>query len=447
MTTKSTRRLNVLISAYSCEPNKGSEPGVGWNTVHQAAQNHEVWVITRANNREPIEKALAQTPLPNLHVNYFDLPPWARFWKKGPRGVHLYYYLWQLAARSVAREIARKVRFDVAHHITFVTYSYPSLLASLAVPFVWGSVGGGESAPFRFWKSLGWRGFLFEMVRSIARKRGEWDPLVRTTAQKAAVTVATTAETAERLRSLGVRQIVTQSVAALNEADLQKLLAIPTRTSTPFRVFSMGRLLPWKGLHLAMEAFARLLARCPESEYWLIGDGPERQRLEKLAERLGILERVTFFGNLSRLETFQKISGCDVMLFPSLHDSGGWASVEAMAAGRPVVCLDLGGPALQVSVATGYRVPAIEPGQATREITEALVCLATDVSLRARMSDAGRLRVQEELTWSRVGKKFEALYQELAVSEPTASSLASPVVGQKVKNPRGAGTVSLEREA
>jgi len=63
------------------------------------------------------------------------------------------------------------------------------------------------------------------------------------------------------------------------------------------------------------------------------------------------------------------------------------------------------------------------------------------------MSDACRLRVREELTWSRVGKKFEALYQELAVSEPTASSLVSSVVGQKVKNPRGAGTVSLESEA
>jgi glycosyltransferase involved in cell wall biosynthesis len=403
--------------------------------------------MTRANNRESIEEALALAPLPNVHFIYFDLPRWACFWKKGPRGVHLYYYLWQLAASCKAREISRKVRFDVAHHITFVTYSYPSFLASLPIPFVWGSVGGGESAPFRFWKSLGWRGFLFEMVRSLARKRGEWDPLVRHTAQKTAVAVATTAETADRLRSLGARRIVTQSVAALNEVDLQTLLAIPTRTSTPFRVFSMGRLLPWKGLHLAMEAFSRLLARCPESEYWLIGDGPERRRLEKLARRLGVADRVTFFGNLSRPETFQKISYCDVMLFPSLHDSGGWASVEAMAAGRPVVCLDLGGPSLQVTAATGYKIPAIDPDQATNEITEALVSLAEDMTLRRGMSEACRIRVQDELNWSRVGKEFEALYQELAGSEPNAPSLASSVVGQKVENPRGAGTVSLEREA
>ena len=447
MRNKSARRLNVLISAYSCEPNKGSEPGVGWNTVHQVAQNHEVWVITRANNRQSIEKALAVSPLPSAHFIYFDLPRWARFWKKGPRGVHLYYYFWQVAARSAMRDISRKIRFDVTHHITFVSYSYPSFLASLPIPFVWGSVGGGESAPYTFWRSLGWRGFLFELIRSLARKRGEWDPLVRRTAQKAAVAVATTAETSGRLRSLGANRIVRQSVAALNEADLQALLAIPTRTSTPFRIISIGRLLPWKGLHLAIHAFSRLLAQCPECEYWLIGDGPERQRLEKLARRLGIAEQVTFSGNISRCETFQKISCCDVMLHPSLHDSGGWATVEAMAAGRPVVCLDLGGPALQVTPGTGYKIPAIEPRRAIHGITEALISLGKDLPLRARMSAACRRRVQEEFNWLRVGQAFEALYQELAVSGPCATLLTPAVLGQKVENSRGSRNVSLEREA
>jgi hypothetical protein len=100
--------MKVLLSAYACEPGKGSEPGVGWNWVRQIAPFAEVWVITRSNNREAIEKALAEEPLPNVHWVYFDLPRWARFWKKGQRGVHLYYYLWQvgiyfLAAASTGR--------------------------------------------------------------------------------------------------------------------------------------------------------------------------------------------------------------------------------------------------------------------------------------------------------------------------------------------------------
>jgi glycosyltransferase involved in cell wall biosynthesis len=445
--TKPSKRLKVLISAYACEPDVGSEPGVGWNTVRQAAQNHEVWVITRANNREAIEKAIAIARLPNVHFLYFDLPRWARFWKKGPRRVQIYYYLWQLGAYLAVRKQIRKVRFDVAHHITFVTYSYPSLLAFLPIPYVWGPVGGGESAPRTFWKSFGLRGSVFEMVRSIARKRGEWDPLVRHTARKAAVVVATTDETAARLSSLGASRIVTQTQAVLNEGDLRLLLAMPTRKAAPFRIFSVGRLLHWKGFHLGIEAFSRFLTQFPESEYWMIGDGPERRRLEQLVGHLGIAHRVTFYGNLSRPETLQKISDCDVMLFPSLHDSGGWVSVEAMAAGRPVVCLDLGGPALQVNAATGFKIPAIDPSQAIERMTGALVSLAKDPALRTGMADACRLRIKEEFNWSRLGQAFENLYQELASPEPDVASLAPAGVGQNVENQRKSGSVSLEREA
>jgi len=88
--------LKVLISAYACEPGKGSEPGVGWNLARHLAAHYEVWVLTRANNCPVIEVELAQSPVPGLHFVYHDLPPWARFWRRGQRGVQLYYYLWQL---------------------------------------------------------------------------------------------------------------------------------------------------------------------------------------------------------------------------------------------------------------------------------------------------------------------------------------------------------------
>ncbi len=425
----------------------GSEPGIGWNTVCQAAQNHDVWVITRANNRESIESALGVEPIPNIHFVYFDLPRWARFWKRGSRGVHLYFYLWQLWAVSVVRKLAREVPFDVAHHITFGTYSYPSLLAFTGVPYVWGPVGGGESAPLAFWKSLGWKGGLFEFVRSLARMRGERDPLVRRTAQKATIVVATTEETATRIRALGAPKVVTQSVAALNETDLQLLGALPPRTSAPFRIFSVGRQLHWKGFQLGLEAFSRLLHDFPESEYWMIGDGPERERLKRSAKKLGIAHRVTFFGNLDRPETLQKMAECDVLLFPTLHDSGGWASVEAMAAGRPVVCLDLGGPALQVNEETGFRIQAINPVQALNEITEALRCLAKDRTLCNRMGEASRKRVGEKFNWGRVGEKFEAMYQGIASSDRKENAVATAGMAQTIQPHKSSANVTFEREA
>src|ERR1700722_2302409 len=109
----------VLASAYACEPGQGSEEGIGWGHVTQIARLHDVWVITRSNNRAAIDKELARRPMPTVHWIYFDLPHWARFWKKGVRLVRTYYYLWQLGAYLVALKAHRKEKFDLAHHVTF----------------------------------------------------------------------------------------------------------------------------------------------------------------------------------------------------------------------------------------------------------------------------------------------------------------------------------------
>src|ERR1035441_781417 len=76
-------RPKILISAYACEPNAGSEPDVGWNWSVQAARHgNEVHVVTRANNRAGIESELAQHPVANLHFHYLDLPAIFRWGKK-----------------------------------------------------------------------------------------------------------------------------------------------------------------------------------------------------------------------------------------------------------------------------------------------------------------------------------------------------------------------------
>jgi hypothetical protein len=136
-------RLKILISAYACSPHQGSESGIGWQAVTHMAVHHEVWVLTRANNRGPIEVALQNTPINGLHFEFLDLPRWARFWKRGQRGVEIYYYLWQIAAYVYARRLHSVVGFDLAHHYTFGRYWSPSFLSLLPIPFIWGPVGGG----------------------------------------------------------------------------------------------------------------------------------------------------------------------------------------------------------------------------------------------------------------------------------------------------------------
>ena len=138
------------MGAYACDPHQGSEPGVGWHWAIEAVNaGHRVCVVTRANNRPAIETALRADPQPDLEVEYLDLPSPFRFLKRrlGHAGLLAYYYLWQLRLAVRARRLHRRLGFDLAHHVTFVNDQLPSGLAFLPIPFVWGPVGGGESAP------------------------------------------------------------------------------------------------------------------------------------------------------------------------------------------------------------------------------------------------------------------------------------------------------------
>ena len=407
------RRLRVLLSAYACEPGKGSEPGNGWNWARELSRYEDVWVLTRANNRELIDRAVAADPLLNAHFIYLDLPCWARFWKKGSRGLRLYYYLWQALVYSTARRLHGEVQFDLIHHVSFATYVFPSFLSFLPVPFVWGPVGGGETIPKSLAKSFGARRRGDELVRNLRRALGELDPFVRITARKAALIAGTTQQTQERLASLGRPDAGVVLHAALCNEDLSLLQGTHRRTDGPFRVLTVGRMVQFKAHDLGIRAFARLLREHPESEYWLVGDGPERHRLAKLTMTLGIANHVIFLGALPRNDVFAKLGKCDVMLFPSLHDSSGWASMEAMAAGRPVVCLDLGGPALQVAEDRGIKVPAISMEQIITDLGAALIRLAGDPALRMRLGHAARSYVQENHNWARMAQSFDDAYRRL----------------------------------
>jgi glycosyltransferase involved in cell wall biosynthesis len=402
--------VKVLISAYACEPSKGSEPAVGWNWVLQAARSHDVWVLTRSTNEPLISAYLAESPLPRVRWVYHDLPRWSRFWKRRKRGLHPYYYLWQASAYRVARSLHREVDFDVVHHATFVNYWMPSFLALLPVPFVLGPVGGAESAPAAFCRVLPPRARLFEHARDLIRRVAERDPFVRAAARRSVIALGTTPETAAALQRLGSSRVHVLSQVALDAAEFARLAALPIRVRPPFRLVSIGALLHLKGFAFGLDAFAELRREEPAAEYWIIGDGPERRRLEQRARAHGVAAGVRFLGHLSRDEVMTALGECDVLLHPSLHDSGGFVCIEALAAGRPVVCLDLGGSAVIVSEDCGFRVPADDPGRVPGALAAALRALSCDPALRERLGVHGRERAAAHFSWDRRGEVMDEYY-------------------------------------
>lgn len=412
--------MKILLSAYSCEPGQGSEPGVGWNVVREIAKYHQVWVLTRPDeSKDIIEVELARNPVPNLHFVYFTLPFWrdSRRWGQSG-GMQIHYYLWQIQAYFVAWQLHRKIGFDLTHHVTFVRHSSPSFLALLPVPFVWGPVGGGESAPKAYWQDFNLNNRLYETLRNVWRWIGEQDPLTRLTARRSAIAFATTSDTAQRICTMGASQVKILSQCNLSEREIKKLTQFPSPNTQPVRFISIARLLHWKGLHLALRAFAE--AKLSDAEYWILGEGPEWQRLQTLSEDLGIKHQIRFLGHLSREETLVTLGSSSVLVHPSLHDSGGLVCLEAMAAGRPVICLDLGGPAVQVTSETGFVVQSHTPKQSVSDIARAMIQLAENVDMRVTMGQAGQQRVRELFSWDAKGKLFTQIYQDLISADCTA---------------------------
>jgi glycosyltransferase involved in cell wall biosynthesis len=409
--------MKILISAYSCEPGRGSEPGVGWNVVRAVAEHHQVWVLTRPDeSKDIIEAELARNPVPNLHFVYFTLPFWKDSLRWGQSGaMQIHYYLWQIQAYFIARKLHREIGFDLTHHVTFVKYSTPSFLSLLPIPFVWGPVGGGESAPKAFWKDFGGKAKTYERLRGLARGIGELDPLTRLSARRSTLVRATTEDTAQRIRKWGIDSIEVISESGLPQQEIYRLGQFPMPTGSPVRFISMGRLLHWKGFHLGLRAFAK--ANIADAEYWLMGDGVERENLQNLAQELGIAHKVKFWGRLPREQSLEKLSECIALVHPSLHDSGGWVCLEAMAAGRPVICLDLGGPAVQVTPKTGFKVPARNPEQAVEDLAIAMRRLGQEEELRLQMAEAAKRRVTEIYSWEQIGLSLSQLYQGIVTGE------------------------------
>jgi glycosyltransferase involved in cell wall biosynthesis len=216
------------------------------------------------------------------------------------------------------------------------------------------------------------------------------------------------------MHRLGAKDVRVLPGIALDSEEMQRLNALPTRNGdSTFRLVSVGWLLGWKGFHLGLQAFARLRDKLPNSEYWIIGEGPQQNQLKSLAESLGVQDRVRFLGRLPREEVFARLAECDVLVHPSLHDSGGWVCLEAMAAGRPVLCLDIAGPREIVTEETGFKVRAYTPEEAIAQLSEKMYTLAVNPDLRLRMAQASRQRIAEHFSWDAKCKQYALVYEEV----------------------------------
>jgi len=407
--------MKILISAYSCHPHMTSEPRNAWCAINDAlSQGHEVWAVAEKSEyeRDTLDY-LARNPMPGFHPVFFQLPPWVVKTVRGDGMSHsVYYHWWQQKLLRVAKELHRQVKFDLTHHVTFGRYWSPCGVRDLGIPFVWGPVGAAESPPRSFVSELPLRERIFESIRDNIRLMAARSRSLRATARAATIGIGVTRESCEAMRHLGARRVEQMQQAALPDADMAMLERIPLPPAGPFRAVCIGRLLHWKGFHLAIRAFGAFAKNSPEAELWIVNDGPFRGELERVAARTGVPSRIKFFGQLRYPEVLGKLAQAHVLMHPALHESFGRICLESLAAGRPVVCLDIGGPASQVTPETGFAAPVGSPEESVAAMAAFLESLDRDRSRLAAMSVNARAHMQQNFTIQKFNEKMRRFYRE-----------------------------------
>lgn len=426
--------MHLLLTTFSLCPGEGSEPGVGWHTVVELAREHEVHALVDQNCETSVRQNLDLAedgacslrgeeddargpPLANIHLHFVGIPLLSAFVGRSTSTALwlIYYYLWQFAAFRAARRLHRQHHFDGTQHATFVKYNVPSL-ASLAVPrpCIFGPVGGAEHAPLAFYREFGWKVRLAEMVRVALQKLAFFDPFLRLSVARSELAMGVTSQTTAALSQLGARHVETLAAVALSEDEITQIDQACTAKAAPranLTVLFVGRLIAWKGVHLALRALAQSTANnlC----YRIIGDGPMRSFLEAEAQRLGIADRVDFAGALPRAEVLQAYAHADGLLYPSLHDSGGNAVLEAMAASLPILCLAYGGPDHIVTEGCGWKVEAHTPEAAVCGLARALDAFALSPDECTARGTAARARCLADFTWAKRGEQLRQRWADL----------------------------------
>lgn len=400
----------ILISAYGCEPLKGSEPGVGWNWVLQMAKTNKLHVITRANNRELIENYLPEECAPNITFHYYDAPYFVRRLKNKAKGLYFYYSCWQLGIIPIIKKILKEHDIDYSMHLSFGSMWMPTFLPLFRVPFIWGPVGGGECGSPKLIRLWPFRLRLLQYIRYLINTVSFLNPFVLLPSLKAKVILCRTGSTLKAMPFFTRYKARIILETAMENSFFNRQYT--NKKEKCIHIVTTGQLIPRKNILTAIRALAQLPKKLQFS-YVVYGSGPQRHCIEEEITQLGLQNKIRLVKEIPREQLMNELERADIFLFPSLSEGGSWSLMEAMAIGLPVICLNWAGMAVSTDDSCAIRLPVTNPEQMVHDMTEAIVRLAGNPELRRQMGEAGRKRIQEVFNWESKGTFMEELFEEL----------------------------------
>jgi len=379
----------VLVSAHTYQPEGVSEGFTAAQLVAAMRQRgYRVTVLTAALQRLTYGfGVLGVRCYTNTEVAYFSPANYLEY-----------------SVRSLLTVRRLRERFALVHHVSPIVMRVPSVFGALGRPFIWGPIGGSVSYPPGF-EGYGQPHRILNALRLLDGPRLRLDPTLRLTMRSADRIVVTTSMGADLIPDAHRAKTV-----VIPEGIPESLILLEPPKEEPY-IFSSGRLVEYKATDLLIRAFARV----NDSGVKLIitGDGPKKEELFALIATLGLGERVQLLGRVSREENQRLVSQALFCVFPALREAFGHVNLEAMAAWKPVIATDWGGPKdLIVDGVTGLKVLGRNPEQHVDMLGSAIDRLIGDSELRRRMGSAAAARVRDEFTWLQLAKRYDRLYCE-----------------------------------
>ena len=395
----------IIVSAYSCEPLKGSEPAVGWNWVLELGKRNRVHVITRANNQTVIEQHLPEEIASNVVFHYYDTPDIIKNLKHKDKGLYFYNFCWQIGIVNVAKRIIRSEKVDYILHITFGSVWMPTFLPLLRPRFIWGPMGGGECVPFPFIGVLPFKQRIVQLFRYILNYTTVINPLILLPACKSEVILARTPNTKDIMPFFTRKKTRVLLETAMEDEIFKR--ENKEYGADVIKMVSRARCISIKNITLVIKALKYIQTSKPW-KLTLLGSGPDKKLIENTIKAEGVGQQMSIIPYLPREEALDMIEHSDIFIFPSLKEGGTWALMEAMAIGLPVVCLDWAGMAVETTSDTAIQIPVSNPRKMEKDFGHAISLLINSPQLRKQIGQAARKRIKEVFNWNAKGLYMEA---------------------------------------
>lgn len=411
---------NILVSAYACEPFKGSEQGVGWNWIMQMAKKNQLHVITRSNNEEVIKANIPNEIRPNITFYYYDTHQLIKNLKNKSKGLYFYYFCWQLGIIPLIKKLIKEKHFQYSIHLTMGSIWMPTFLPFFKTPFIWGPVGGGEGEPESFIRSLPLSKRILQYVRLLMNKTAIINPLIVVPSSRAIAILTRTNNTLDVIPKKFKFKAQTILETSM-EAEIYSSIRIESDLlDKEIQLVISGRLTPSKNIISAVRALQYIPSKF-NYKLIIIGSGSERTNIKMEIKRLGLDDKIVLINEIPRNEVLSYLTSSDIFLFPSLREGGSWALMEAMAIGLPVICLKWSGMEIITDKYSAVQLPVTNPEQMPKDMADAIIKLLNNPILRKKMGEAGRERIKTVFNWDAKGAFMDNLFNELDKKVPNTN--------------------------